>query len=223
MNIKDKIFIFPFFVVFFINLTVLVFFATYLASGQFQWTKVLYLFIILLMTIMIYYLRIITIGNNTVLDKFTTDQYFGRGLVGFVSLVLSTLITTFLIIKTKWNIFINDFQKLDFEPLKWFEFLNHNYQQIVSYTSLVVIISVILMVPVMIFSRHLSKESKEGLIKVLAMTGMMIIFLLFTSENFLNFWRSIFEIKIIRLALTYLFSGSLIYFNLFFLLKKPSA
>ena len=222
MKFKDKLFLLPYFIIFFIDLTVIVFFIAYLFSGVFQWTKLLYVFLILTTTTIIYFLRIGVIGTKTVLDRFSPDKNFGKGLTAVTSLVMSILIVTFLIAKTRWSIFINDFQKLDFDPLKWFEFLNNNYQQIVLYASLVVVISIILMVPIILFSKFLSKESEEGLIKIMTTIGMAIIFLLFTSNNVLIFWRSIFDIKIIQQILTYLFSGSLIYFNLFFLLKRPS-
>lgn len=220
MRFKDKIFVFPFFVVFFIDLTVLVFFAAYLASGEFQWTKILYLFLVTFISIAIYFLRTGLIGKNTVLDKFTNDEYFGRGLIGFVSLVLGTLMITLLIVKTELGIFINDFQKLDFEPLKWFEFLNSNYQQIILYTFLLVVICYIVLSLIALTSRFVEERA---VIKIAITFGIIIIFILFTSKNLLNIWHLVFDIKIVQQVLTYLFSGSLIYFNLFFLLKRPSA
>ena len=209
---------------FFINFAVLMFFTGYLVvNGEFQWTKVLYLLMVLFIGAVLYLLRIIFIGNNTVLDQFSASPYFGRGLIGFASVAMGVLITTLLILKTRWSIFINDFERLYFDPTKWFEFLNNNYQQIVLYTTIIITISGMLVAVVFLLSKYLPKRAEEALVKVATLVGIFIIFVLFNSQKLLNIWYSIFEIKIIQQTITYLFSGSLLYFNLFFLFKKPPA
>ncbi len=216
MKLSDRIFLLPYLIVFFIDLAVLVIFAGYLFSGRFQVTKVLYFVLVIIVSLVIYFLRIKVIGNKTILNKFSDDQQFGYGLIFFVSMALGCLFITWFIIKTHLNIFFADFQKLDFSPVQWLDFLHENYQAISFHVIIVIVIAYFLF---LLTSPLLRKRERTDLIIWLG--TIAVVGLLFTFIPTMKVWQQLVAAKGVGDILSFIFGSSLIYFNLLFLLKKP--
>jgi len=220
-QILKNISILPYFIIFFVDLAVYILLFLYFASSEFQMTKVWYGLLVLVVAALIYILRIKIVGKETVFDRFTKEKNVGSAIVAFVSLCLSIILVTTLIVKLPWAAFINDFQAVSYSPLYWFEFLGKNYLTISIYASIIFIISYIIFIPTFFMKEMTSRFGKSLRAQTFGLIAVIIILPLLASRTFQSFIQSLVEMKLLSLALGVLFGGSAIYFNLFFLLRKP--
>lgn len=229
MNLKDKILILPYVVILMFDIAVVVTFGNSLLEGVYDNNiKSYYLLLTSLVALVICGLRILIIGRTTMIDKYLIRKKIDWLFILFISFVVAIIATTGTIKYFSINPFFDSFNNdPNYSPLKWFDLLNNNYHRLSFYA--LIYFSMYAVVFLALFKgrdflekHHLSidQESFKMLLFGALLTVLMLFSFLFIADPMIFFWDKFINTKIIKQILSFIFSGSLIYFNIYFLLKK---
>lgn len=190
--------------------------------------KLYYLLLIVAVAFILCGFRILLLNKTTILDQYLKRTKHDWLFILFISFVVSILLTTWCIkyfsIEPFYNSFVKDIHN---SPLKWFDLLNNNYYKLAFYGLIFVLINSIILFLFYKAKNYLDikqlKIDDKSFNMVLLTTmslGVFLFLILFISDPMIYFWDRILNIKIIKQVLSFIFSGSLVYFNVYFLLKK---
>lgn len=229
MKLKDKILLLPYVVILMFDIAVLVILGMhFLNLTNIESANLYYFLLIIVLAIIIFVLRLLIIGKSTILDKYLTRTKGDSVFIFFVSVIVSILATTWAIKYFSINFFVNSLSlDLRFSPLKWLDFLNSNFHRIAFYALIFVLLNSLILYLFYNLKDYMEQKGlevndeqlKQILLGVMIF-NIFVFLILFVSDPMIYFWDNFLKQKLIKQLLSFIFSGSLIYFNLYFLLKR---
>ncbi len=223
MTLKQKIFFIPWVVVMMFDIGIIVVFISYfLDTNQ---PNLYYFLLVCLIAFILTRLRLFFFGQKTVLHKY----YFAASkddwlFIGFISSAMAILITTYLVKYWELSIFQSLFlTDLKTSPIIMLDILNNNYHLLSFYLIIFIFINLPLVFIYEAVKNRYGSSYDQSLKTFLIILAMLLIFIFlyfFISEPAASFWKGVVNLSLVKNFLAYIFSGSLLYFNLYFLLKR---
>lgn len=231
MKLKDKILLLPYVVILMFNIAVITIFGSSFLEGNYDTNgniNFYYLLFVCLVSLIILGLRILIVGKTTILDQYFKREKGDWLFIGFISFVVAILATTWAIKFFSISPFIIAFATdPGHSPLKWLDILNNNYHQLAFYALVFVLINAITLFVAYEVKKGLEEsglkigdESIKTFLLIVMTLEIFLFLILFASDPMIFFWNKFLNLVPVKQILSYLFSGSLIFFNAFFLLKR---
>jgi len=229
MTLRNKILLLPYVVILMFDIAVIIVFGNSLLEGSYNGSiKLYYLLSIFVVALVVCGLRVLVVGKTTILDRYLKRTKNDWVFILFISFIVAILIATWAIKYFSISPFYISFvQDLYNSPLKWFDLLNNNYHKLAFYGLIFVIINSIILFLFYKTKNYLEKknlkikdENLKSILLVIMGLGIFLFLILFISDPMIYFWDKFLNIKIIKQILSFIFSGSLIYFNVYFLIKR---
>jgi len=229
-SIKDKINLLPYVVILILNITVMVIFVSNVLLNE-NYNSVInlhYLLLICLIALLVFIPRILIIGKLTILDRYFVKTKNDWLFLLFICFVLAILITTWIINFFSIEYFLDFFsQDPQNSPIRWFDILNNNFHLLTFYTSIFVLVNLPVVYIYYKFRNYqlknnlkVNEENFKAILLIVAFIEIFIFLFLFVSDPMIYFWQNLLNLEVFKKILSFIFSGSLIYFNLSFLLRK---
>lgn len=217
LPIKHQLFLLRYITMFVIDLALLVVCFDYLFSGPFQWSKVIFAVLIIVLTVLLSSVRKRLVGSGTVLDGFSSDPQVGKGLLGLVMSSLSALFVTTGISLFHWSYFLSDFEKLTFTPLAFVSTIVDEYQSV----SLHVLAVVVIAYALFLILKPLLRKSDQDSVSLMVWIGVIGVFLLlFAYQPLAGSWKSILGTPFVGFLASLVVSASFVISSLRFILTS---